>query len=423
MYELDRYQHPINFDGQCLPLSLFPNKKDLIGKIVTITLSDNNKEKIQVDDKNIISKHTQHVYARRKEEIFVKIINVYRGCKVTVTVINNPLLSIDSNVPFFLHDTKSTPYFVHSKYITTVINDNITMNCDLISYFTQTNYSDEDNKYENADKSWIDQLLLNRINKNPTEHDLKVLNYLLNKNVLCPDLYNKYINDYIPLNNIYQTIIGILSAREYMKYETNPYYPQFGQYDDCISKCYSSYGYTNHNTESRYLKNGDIIHINFENIHYLPLDMNKINDFQKYTYKFTKIPKPMAWSGALFEDGDAILSSLQVGNTVRCCFEKIPIDSNQPDCGCGGAWYFNIIQIIDNIVYGILKDPYYDPKDYNLNEGDILIFNKDSISEIPHTWESNSNLQYFTVLDVGYSPTGYIRKVDTNAQENSSTNA
>ncbi|CAF5000074.1 unnamed protein product, partial [Rotaria sp. Silwood1] len=219
MYELDRYQHPINFDGQCLPLSLFPNKKDLIGKIVTITLSDNNKEQIQVDDKNIISKHTQHVYARRKEEIFVKIINVYRGCKVTVTVINNPLLSIDSNVPFFLHDTKSTPYFVHSKYITTVINDNITMNCDLISYFTQTNYSDEDNKYENADKSWIDQLLLNRINKNPTEHDLKVLNYLLNKNVLCPDLYNKYINDYIPLNNIYQTIIGILSAREYMKYE------------------------------------------------------------------------------------------------------------------------------------------------------------------------------------------------------------
>ncbi|CAF4076744.1 unnamed protein product, partial [Rotaria sp. Silwood1] len=92
------------------------------------------------------------VYARRKEEIFVKIINVYRSCKVTVTVINNPLLSIDSNVPFFLHDTKSTPYFVHSKYITTVINDNITMNCDLISYFTQTNYSDEDNKYETDDK-------------------------------------------------------------------------------------------------------------------------------------------------------------------------------------------------------------------------------------------------------------------------------
>ncbi|CAF4597906.1 unnamed protein product [Rotaria sp. Silwood2] len=421
MYQLDRYQHPINLDGQCLSLSLFPNKKDLIEKIVTITLSDKNKEQIQVADKNIISKHTQHVFARRKEEIFVKITNVYRGCKATVTVINNPILNTDSNVLFFLHDTKSTPYIVHSKYITKVINDNITMDCDLISYFTQTKYSDEDNKYEDDDINWIDQLLLNRINKNPTEHDLKVLKNLLNRNVLGQDLYNKYINHYIPLNNIYQTIIGILSARECMKYETNPYYPQFDQFDDCISKCYSSYGYTNHNTDSRYVKFGDIIHINLENIHYLPLDMNNMNDFQNYTYKFTKISKPMSWSGALFEDGDAILSSLQVGNMVRCCFEKIPINGNQTDCG-GGAWYFDIIQIIDNTVYGILKDLYYDPKDYNLNVGDILVFNKDNISEIPHTWECNSNLQHFTVLDVGYFPTGYICQTHTNVQENLSTN-
>ncbi|CAF3807661.1 unnamed protein product, partial [Rotaria sp. Silwood1] len=210
------------------------------------------------------------------------------------------------------------------------------MDCDLISSFTQTKYFDEDNKYEDDDINWIDQLLLNRINKTPTEHDLKVLKNLLNRDVLCQDLYNKYINHYIPLNNIYRTIIGILSARKCMKYETNPYYPQFDQFDDCISKCYSSYGYTNHNTDSRYVKFGDIIHISLENIHYLPLDMNNMNDFQNYTYKFTKIPKPMSWSGALFEDGDAILSSLQVGNMVRCCFEKIPINGNQTDCG-GGA--------------------------------------------------------------------------------------
>ncbi|CAF3807777.1 unnamed protein product [Rotaria sp. Silwood1] len=183
------------------------------------------------------------------------------------------------------------------------------MDCDLISSFTQTKYFDEDNKYEDDDINWIDQLLLNRINKTPTEHDLKVLKNLLNRDVLCQDLYNKYINHYIPLNNIYRTIIGILSARKCMKYETNPYYPQFDQFDDCISKCYSSYGYTNHNTDSRYVKFGDIIHISLENIHYLPLDMNNMNDFQNYTYKFTKIPKPMSWSGALFEDGDAILSS------------------------------------------------------------------------------------------------------------------
>ncbi|CAF3215260.1 unnamed protein product [Rotaria sp. Silwood2] len=421
MYELDRYQHPINLDGQCLSLSLFLNKKDFIGKIVTITSSDKNEEQVQVDDENIISKHTQHVYVRRKEEIFVKIINICDDSKVTVTVINNPLSNSNSNVPFFLHDTKSTPYFVHSKYIKKMINDNITMDCDLISYFTQTNYSDEDKKYENDDKIWIDELLLSRINKNPTEHDLNALNCLLNKNILCQDLYNKYINDYIPLNNIYQIIVGILSAREYMEYETNPYYPQFDRYDDCISTCYSSYGYNNNNTESRYLKNGDIIHINLENIHYLPLDLNHMNDFQKYTYKFRKIPKPMSWSGTLFEDGDAVLSSLQVGNTVRCCLEKILIDGNQVDNG-GGAWYFNIIQIIDNIVYGILEDPYYNPKDYNLNQGDILVFNKDNISEIPHTWKSNSNLQHFTVLDVGYAPTGYIRELDTDVQENSSTN-
>ncbi|CAF1107804.1 unnamed protein product [Rotaria sordida] len=136
-----------------------------------------------------------------------------------------------------------------------------------------------------------------------------------------------------------------------------------------------------------------------------------MNDYREYDYKFGQIPVPMAWSGGLFEDRDSILSSLKVGNVVRCQFKKLMINNNKECCG-GGAWYFAIIQIIDDTVYGLLKDFYYDPKEYNLNEGDILIFNKDNITEIPHLWSENSNLKDFKTLNTGYFPKGCVCKFD-----------
>ncbi|CAF1286693.1 unnamed protein product [Rotaria sordida] len=203
------------------------------------------------------------------------------------------------------------------------------------------------------------------------------------KNVISQDLYDKYVNDYIPLSHIRETILDILYTRNSPRYETCSYYAPLDKYQDCIDKSYASYGHDNNYTESRYFKEGDFIDIILENIHYYPLDINNMNDYREYDYKFGQIPVPMAWSGGLFEDRDSILSSLKVGNVVRCQFKKLMINNNKECCG-GGAWYFAIIQIIDDTVYGLLKDFYYDPKEYNLNEGDILIFNKDNITEIPH---------------------------------------
>ncbi|CAF3991250.1 unnamed protein product [Rotaria sp. Silwood1] len=240
---------------------------------------------------------------------------------------------------------------------------------------------------------------------------------MLEKNVISQELYDKYVNDYIPLSHIHETIIDILSTRNNPRYETHSYYLPLDKYSDCIFKSYASYGHDNNYTESRYFREGDCVDIILENIHYYPLDINNMNDYREYEYKFGQIPVPMDWSGALFEDRDSILSSLKVGNIVRCQFKKLIINNNKECCG-GGAWYFAIIQIIDDTVYGLLKDFYYDPKEYNLNEGDILIFNKDNITEIPHLWSENSNLKDFKTLSTGYFPKGCVCKFDDDPKDN-----
>ena len=115
----------------------------------------------------------------------------------------------------------------------------------------------------------------------------------------------------------------------------------------------------------------------------------------------------MTFDGRQYEDRDGVLAALRIGNVVRCVFRKQSVDDKSTD-GSGSVWYFDIIQILDSTIHGLLKDPYYDPKEYGLREGDIITFHKDNITGIPHDWRKNSNCKNFKLTNVGYFPTGCV---------------
>ena len=286
MFKIESYQHPINFDGQELSLHFFPDRKELIGKTITITLSANKKDQIAVDDENIISRHTQPVYARRTEEIFAKIVQINRGYSMKVEIIGSPLSTNDSCIIFYIHDTKSTAYLTHSQYISKIITDNVTMESDLVAYFKSIDYENDLEKFADIDTSWIDQSFLDRIDKSPMKNDIDALNDLLRKKIIDQETHNQYINHYIPLNNIYQTIVDILGAGRYTKHVVDPYDPEFHEREDCISTSVTSYGYGNDNKESRYYTRGEVVDMNIQNIHYIPLDLNHLSDLKKFKYEF-----------------------------------------------------------------------------------------------------------------------------------------
>lgn len=413
-YKLIKYPHPTTFDGQTVPLSIFSNKNELIGKTITITVSDMHKEKLDlINEPNIINKSIQEVYATRREDIFARIIHIFSGCKARVEIISNPYLN-DNNNPnalFFVHDTRSTPFYEHSKCITAFIDNGITMNSDLVSYFKYSSFIDDFGSNVNDDRDWIDQSFFDHVHKTATQGDLDILNKLQRKNIISEELYNQYVKHYLPLSNMYEKVLDIIDTREVPKYDKHPYYPKFDEYRSRLSKKYSSYGYKSTHTESRYLKPGDQLDIIFENIHFFPLDINNMNDYRDFDYVFGRIPVPMAWNGALFEDRDSILSALEIGNIVRCPFDKLDIKRNRQSCG-RGVWYFSIILIADDVIFGSLRDFYYDPKLDNLQAGMILIFKKDNITEIPHQWSQNQNLNHFTTSNVGYAVTGYVCEIN-----------
>lgn len=115
----------------------------------------------------------------------------------------------------------------------------------------------------------------------------------------------------------------------------------------------------------------------------------------------------MTFGGRQCGDRDGVLASLRIGNIVRCVFRKQSVDDNSTD-GSGSVWYLDIIQIIDSTIRGLLKDPYYDPKECGLHEGDTITFHKDDNTEIARDWRENSNCKNFKLTSVGYFPTGCV---------------
>lgn len=162
---------------------------------------------------------------------------------------------------------------------------------------------------------------------------------------------------------------------------------------------------------SRWLKVGDKITCHLREVHYVPIQANKLKEIGKpYAYQFYIIShnEIRNWSGETLDD--CVLDLLQPGDMVRAEFNLIDLATNQQ--GSGWCGYFKIITVSDDWLFAVLTDTYNNcPQLYPEIQhifGNLLTFRKRNISEIPLTWTENKKLREFKLIKKGfeYAATG-----------------
>lgn len=367
LYTFEIYNKISDLDGYVY------NIEPKIDMIISLTLcqkklEDPNyiKEKIEKEDKLTIKNISQFEY---KEEIFFKITKIIGKNKYEIEFYD-----------FFTNNKVYIPdYKVYYKY-----------------YQTRNEYNQEViNKYETLmgqkDNSYLDDLLNNKISIEDVIDEYNLSYYDVEK------LHNsKYINN-IQFNLGIKKIMK--KHKKYnLKYDPNKIMEEEYDFDGCLSK-------------SKWLKSNDRITCYLNNIHYIPIYINKLKIEKPFYYRFPIIEDNDIndWNGNILDKN--ILNYLIPGNFVRTCFTLIDKKNNKEITGM--ILYFRIINIKEDIILGILSDPYYtrDLKLYNLDylKDNFMTFNKRNISEIPVPWNENMK-NYKLTKNYGYTITGYREK-------------
>ncbi len=388
LYELDIYKNRIDLDGYAL--DIVPE----IGMIVSLTLCQKELEIPIGIKKYIENRHSVSVKeiskVEYKEEVFFKIIDIVNKDKFVLEFYD-----------YFTNGQIYTPFqqSVNIKYKSTQSKE---------QYKNEITWKYEEFEVEKLKSENFGKPIFNIFESRANIVKKEFQNDLAYGIINIEDAIDKYNLSYYEVRTLhkekYINDTQFKSAnKKFIKINTQhpidiSSYDSEAIFDHNANECYLG----GKITQSKWLKLGDTITSNLNNIHYVPIKVNKLQITKPYHYKFRIVPtnEISEWGGRIF--GKDILDQLIPSNKVRCQFTRV--DKNDRET-FGGVYYFNIISVNNNEITGTLCDYYLnfnDCPDMEQIMGHFITFNKQNISEIPIEFEGNENLNNYKFKNNNY---------------------
>jgi hypothetical protein len=384
LYTFEIYNKIRDLDGYIY--NLIPK----VDMIISLTLcqkklecSNYIKDEIQKENETIIKDISDFEY---REEVFFRITKRISKNKYEVEFYdyfkNNNVCILPCNVFYKYQQTKDEyKSEVSSKYI---------------ELYEEKN--SKDLKKNKRNKFYMDDLLNNKLSFEDIVDKFNLDYYEILK------LYeSKYINDVQFKLGIKKILKINKEYKNNIKIKYNP--------DKNIEGTHIFSGNLN---KSKWLKQGDKITCYLNNIHYIPIRDNKIAINKPFYYRFPIIENNAIsdWNGIMLNKN--ILDHLIPGNIVRTCLTLIDKKTNKTITNM--VLYFRIIIINNDIILGLVDDPYwnYALSEYNLEyiKNNFIMFNKRNISEIPISWNDNLKIFKLKKINPKYFISGYREETE-----------
>ena len=374
LYELEKYSQKTDLDGY--PFEPYLEK----GMIVSLTLVQKKMDSIkEIDDIKIVDNSLKLLY---KEEVFFKIIDI--GKKYTLEFYDfygdNNIYQLPESLYANFKGYQTYDEYrnqLHTQYFNAIENEKTKPNIrsNGIAKMLKNNTS--------LDES------LNEIINTHSMHYWDITN-------LCK--YNKCITE----DQCKQALKTFKNCFRATKPDHEPFTPH--KVVD-YGRCYEHGGQLK---QSRWLKLGDQITCNLSNIHYVPIQLNKINIDKPYIYKFLSMRKELMTDsdGRVIANCQEVLDRLKPSCVVRCQFT---IHDKYTERSLNICKFLKIIKIEKDLIYGELLARSNGPlSDYDSIQqiSNIMTFKKSNISEISLGHFNDTYIKYtkYSRSMTGYRP-------------------